>query len=132
MTTDASGRWSSEWVRDGIFAPIWDRATSGMTPQTAVATERFAVALGYRAARITVNLTDYSENGSGSSGPLDALVTAPDGTRFDAILTEQAAGELSGSFEAPKPGDRQYRSQSAARPHRLHLPPARLQRDTGR
>jgi len=105
MTTDASGRWSGEWVRDGIFAPIWDKVMSWMTPQTAVTTAaKFAVALGYRAGRITVNLTDYSESGSGSSRPLDALVTAPDGTHFDAILTQQAAGELSGSFEAPKPG----------------------------
>jgi hypothetical protein len=104
MTTDASGRWSSEWVENGIFGPIWDRVMSWMTPQTAVATAKTSVALGYRAGRITINLTDYSENGSAAERPLEALVTAPDGARFDAILTQQAAGELSGSFEAPKPG----------------------------
>ena len=99
MTTDASGRWSGEWVRDGIFGPIWDKVISWMTPPSAApATAKFAVALGYRAGRITVNLTDYSANGSGASRPLDALVTAPDGTRFDAILTQQAAGELSGKI----------------------------------
>lgn len=106
MTTDASGRWSGEWVREGIFVPIWDKIMSWMTPPTtaSAATGKFAIALGYRAGRITINLTDYSENGSGANRPLDALVTAPDGTRFDAILTQQAVGELSGSFAAPKPG----------------------------
>jgi Ca-activated chloride channel homolog len=106
MTTDASGRWSGEWVSDGIFAPIWDKIMSWMTPPTeqATAAAKFVVALGYRAGRITISLTDYSENSSGSDRPLDALVTAPDGARFETLLTPEAAGELTGSFEAPKPG----------------------------
>ena len=103
LTTDASGRWSGEWVRNGIFAPIWDKVIAWMTPQTAT-TQKFDIALGYRAGRVTINLTDYSDNASVSNRPVDAVVTTPDGARFEAILTQAAPGELSGTFEAPKPG----------------------------
>jgi len=103
LTTDASGRWSGEWIRDGVFGPFWDKVIAWMTPQTATA-QKFDVALGYRAGRIIVNLTDYSDNAAASNRPVDVVVTAPDGTRFATILAQQAPGELSDSFDAPKPG----------------------------
>ena len=103
LTTDASGRWSGEWIRDGIFGPFWDKVIAWMTPQTA-AVQKFDIALGYRGGRVIVNLTDYSDNASAANRPVDAVVTAPDGTRFATILAQQAPGELSGSFDAPKPG----------------------------
>jgi Ca-activated chloride channel homolog len=103
MTTDASGRWSSLWVQNGVFGPLWDRLLGWMTPQTQAA-QKFDVALGYRAGRIEVRLTDYSENSATASRPLDAIVTGPDGTRSDAILTQDGPGELAGSIEAARPG----------------------------
>ncbi|MGH7877884.1 MAG: hypothetical protein ACREQD_00140, partial [Candidatus Binataceae bacterium] len=103
MTTDASGRWSADWVRDGVYAPIWDKVMAWMTPQTAQA-QKFAVALGYLAGHITINLTDYSDNSSLATRPLDASITAPDHTRFDITLSPRAPGELGASFEAPAPG----------------------------
>ncbi|HVN91701.1 MAG TPA: VWA domain-containing protein [Candidatus Binataceae bacterium] len=103
LTTDASGRWSSEWVRDGVFSSLWDKVIAWMTPQTQ-ATQKFDIALGYRAGRVAVNLTDYSDNAEASPRPVDAVVTTPEGARFETVLTQQAPGELSGSFEAPKPG----------------------------
>jgi Ca-activated chloride channel homolog len=103
MTTDASGRWSSLWVQDGVFGQVWDRLIAWMTPQTAAA-QKFDVALGYRAGRIEVRLTDYSEGAGTASRPLDARVTGPDGTKYDAILTQDGPGELAGSIEATRPG----------------------------
>ena len=32
VTTDAGGRWASPWVRDNIFAAVWDRILEWMTP----------------------------------------------------------------------------------------------------
>jgi hypothetical protein len=104
MTTDASGRWSSEWIRDGIYTPLWDKVITWMTPQTTQAS-KFDVTLGYRAGRITINLTDYSENSSLANRTVDAVVTAPDRTRFAIMLSQDAPGELAGNFEAPAPGD---------------------------
>lgn len=104
MTSDASGRWSGEWIRDGIYAPFWDKVMAWMTPQTAQA-QQFDVTLGYRAGRITIDLTDYSENSNLASRPVDAIVTAPDHTRFEITLSQNAPGELAGSFDAPASGD---------------------------
>ncbi len=104
MTTDASGRWSGTWVRDGSFVPIWDKVLAWMTPPTAPAAQNFNVAMGYRADRITLKLTNYNEGTSNSSLPLSAIITAPDGTRFETALAPEALGELSGSFAATAPG----------------------------
>jgi hypothetical protein len=103
MTTDASGRWSSLWIENGVFGPLWEHLLAWMTPQTTAA-QKFDVALGYRAGRIEMRLTDYSDNAETAHRPLDATVTGPDGTKYDAILTQDAPGELAGSIEAPRPG----------------------------
>jgi len=103
VTTDASGRWSSLWIQDGVFGPLWDKLLAWMTPQTATA-QKFDVALGYRAGRIEIKLTDYSDSAQMSSRPVNATVGTPDGSRYDAILSQEAPGELAGSLEAPKPG----------------------------
>jgi hypothetical protein len=103
LTTDASGRWSSLWVQDGVFGPVWDKLLGWLTPQTATE-QKFDVALGYRAGRVEVRLTDYSGNTEMSARPVDVAVNAPDGSKYDAILSQQAPGELAGSLEAPKPG----------------------------
>jgi len=103
MTTDASGRWSAPWIANGIFGPLWHKLVAWMTPETP-SEQKFAIALGYRAGRIDLNLTDYSDDPKTAGRPVDATVTAPDGSRFDAILSQQAPGEVAGSFEAPRPG----------------------------
>ena len=103
LTTDASGRWSSLWIQNGVFAPIWDKLIAWMTPQTA-SEQKFDVALGYHAGRIDIKLTDYSDNAQLSARPIDATVIAPDGSRFETLLSQEAPGELSGSIEAPRPG----------------------------
>jgi len=104
VTTDASGRWSSRWVETGVFGPLWDKLVAWMTPQTAAA-QKFDVALGYRAGRIEIKLTDYSDNSRTSGRPINAVVRMPDGSKADAILSQDAPGELSGSIEAAKPGN---------------------------
>jgi Ca-activated chloride channel homolog len=103
VTTDASGRWSSLWVQDAVFEPLWDRLLGWLAPHNTAA-QNFGVALGYRSGRIQINLTDYSPNASFSNAPLTATVTAPDGAKFSISLSREAAGELSGTFEAPRAG----------------------------
>ena len=104
VTTDASGRWSSGWIESGVFGPLWDKLVAWMTPQTTTA-QKFDVALGYRAGRIEIRLTDYSDDSRTSGRPLNAVVRMPDGSKTDAILSQDAPGELSGSLEAVKPGN---------------------------
>ena len=88
VTTDASGRWSSLWVQDGLFEPLWNRMLGWLAPHNAVP-QNFGVALGYRSGHIQVNLTDYSPNSAISNAPVNAMVTAPDGSE---ILARLVAG----------------------------------------
>ncbi|HVC44646.1 MAG TPA: VWA domain-containing protein [Candidatus Binataceae bacterium] len=104
VTTDASGRWSSRWIDNGVFGPVWDKLVAWMTPATAAA-ESYAIALGYHAGRIEIRLTDYSDNPQTTARPLGAIVTAPGGARAEAILSQDGPGELSGSFAAAAPGN---------------------------
>ncbi len=104
VTTDASGRWSSGWIESGAFGPLWDKLVAWMTPQTTTA-QKFDVALGYRAGRIEIRLTDYSENSRTAGQPLDAVVRMPDGSKTDAILSQDAPGEMSGNIEAATAGN---------------------------
>jgi uncharacterized membrane protein len=103
VTTDASGRWSSLWVQDGVFAPLWERLLGWLVPHNTTP-QNFGVALGYRSGRIQVNLTDYSPNSAISNAPMTAVVTAPDGARYSIALSREAPGELSGNIEAPRAG----------------------------
>ena len=103
VTTDASGRWSSLWVQDGVFGPLWDRLLGWLAPHNAVQ-QNFGMALGYRSGRIQVNLTDYSPDSAISNRPVNAMVTAPDGAKYSIALSREAPGELSGSIEAPRAG----------------------------
>ena len=105
VTTDASGRWSSRWVESGVFGPLWDRLVAWMTPETGTAAQKFDVALGYRAGRIEIKLTDYSDDPRAAGRPIDAVVRMPNGSKADAILSQDAPGELSGSLEAATPGN---------------------------
>jgi Ca-activated chloride channel homolog len=103
VTTDASGRWSAAWIGSGVFGEVWHRLVAWMTPEMP-AQEQFAIALGNRAGRIGVNLTDYSDDPRTAGRPVNAAVTLPSGAHFATMLSQQAPGELSGSFEASKPG----------------------------
>ena len=68
VTTDASGRWSSRWVENGVFGPLWDKLIAWMTPETGNAAQKFDVALGYRAGRIEIKLTDYGDDSVATLG----------------------------------------------------------------
>ncbi|MBV8451213.1 MAG: VWA domain-containing protein [Deltaproteobacteria bacterium] len=103
VTTDASGRWSSLWVQDGVFEPVWNRLLGWLAPHNTVP-QNFGVALGYRSGRIQVNLTDYSPNSAISNAPVNAMVIAPDGAKYSIAMSREAPGELSGSIEAPRAG----------------------------
>jgi Ca-activated chloride channel family protein len=102
VTTDASGRWSSLWIQNGVFGPLWERLLGWLAPHNP--TENFGVALGYRSGRIQVNLTDYSPKSALSNSQVMAIVTAPDGAKYSTALSREAPGELSGSIEAPRAG----------------------------
>jgi Mg-chelatase subunit ChlD len=103
VTTDASGRWSAAWVGSGVLSQLWHKLVAWMTPETP-SEEKFAIAVGYRSGRISLNLTDYSDDPRTVERPVNAAITAPNGARLDATLARQAPGELGGSFAASKPG----------------------------
>jgi Ca-activated chloride channel family protein len=111
VTTDASGRWSGRWVTANVFAPLWDRLVAWMTPE--IPTEpKIDVALGYNAGRINMRLTDYSAEPGNAARLVTVLVTRPDGIRTETALTEEVVGELSGSIEAPAPGNYYFEVRS--------------------
>ncbi|HTT77349.1 MAG TPA: VWA domain-containing protein, partial [Candidatus Binataceae bacterium] len=103
VTTDASGRWSAAWIGSGIFSQLWHKLVAWMTPETP-SEEKYAIAMGYRTGRISLDLTDYSDDPRTAGRPVNAAITAPNGARFDTMLAQQAPGEVAGSFEASKPG----------------------------
>lgn len=113
VTTDASGRWSGKWVTDNVFAPLWDRLLAWMAPELA-AEPKIDVALGYNAGRINIKLTDYSAEPGNAARLVTVVVTRPDGTRSETALTEEVAGELSGSIDAPAPGNYYFEVRSPA------------------
>jgi Ca-activated chloride channel homolog len=103
VTTDANGRWSSEWISAGVFGPVWDRLLTWMTPESTEAQD-FDIALGYRSGRLQIKLTDYGEHPERGARLVSATVSGPEGLRSEVILSEEATGELAGSVEAPRPG----------------------------
>jgi hypothetical protein len=113
VTTDASGRWSGKWVAGNVFQPVWDRLLAWMTPE-APAEPKIDVALGYAAGRINIKLTDYSVEAANTTHLVTVLVTRPDGSRAETALTEEVAGELAGSIEAPAPGNYYFEVRSPA------------------
>jgi Ca-activated chloride channel family protein len=104
VTTDASGRWSGRWIENGVFAPLWDKLMAWLAPGTSNRGD-YGVALGYRAGRIEIRLTDYSAGAGSADRTLNAVVTAPNGAKFDAMLAPDGPGELAGSIEASEPGN---------------------------
>ncbi|MGH7864803.1 MAG: VWA domain-containing protein [Candidatus Binataceae bacterium] len=121
VTTDASGRWSSQWVAANAFAPVWDRLLQWMMPQTGGEQQKIDVALGHQNGHLKIKLTDYAERPTASSHLVIATVTRPDGARIDAVLSENVPGEFNGSFEALDAGT--YRIEVKGRTGRMKLPP---------
>jgi Ca-activated chloride channel homolog len=113
VTTDASGRWSGKWVTGGVFQPVWDRLLAWMTPESPEE-PKIDVALGYNAGRINIKLTDYSAEPANTTHLVTVMVTRPDGSKAETALTEEVAGELAGSIEAPAPGNYYFEVRSPA------------------
>jgi uncharacterized membrane protein len=113
VTTDASGRWSGRWVSGNVFQPLWDRLLAWMTPESP-AEPKIDVALGYNAGRINIKLTDYSAEPANTTHLVTVMVTRPDGSKAETALTEEVAGELAGSIEAPAPGNYYFEVRSPA------------------
>lgn len=113
VTTDASGRWSGPWVSANVFQPLWDRLLAWMTPEIA-AEPKIDVALGYNAGRINIKLTDYAAQPATAAHLVTVMVTRPDGSKVETALTELVAGELSGSIDAPAPGNYYFEVRSPA------------------
>jgi Ca-activated chloride channel homolog len=103
VTTDASGRWSGNWVTSNVFGPLWDRLFNWLTPETQNA-QKFDVALGYQGGRINIKLNDYSSEFGKGLSVLNLSATGPNNIRYETALTEQVPGEFSGSIDAPVPG----------------------------
>ncbi len=122
VTTDAGGRWASPWVRDNIFAAVWDRILEWMTPP-ATNLPKFDVAMGYREGRIALKLTDYDPDAAQALALVGARVMRPDGTREDLVLSQSALGELTGSFAAPEAGNYYIEMRSGQAGKERSFPP---------
>jgi len=122
VTTDASGRWSGPWIRNSFFAPLWDKLLAWMAPPVKTTEEQFAAEFGYDNGRINIRLIDYDE-GPGHRTPdlLTAVVTRPDGSHTQAILTEAVPGELYGGVDAPQPGTYNFNLRALG-PHQKFTP----------
>lgn len=103
VTTDASGRWSSQWIRAGVFGQVYERLLGWLTPESHNE-ENFDVVLGYQAGNLVVKLTDYSADRQRVAHLVSATVARPDATSSRIMLSEDAPGELHGSLEAPQAG----------------------------
>jgi len=121
VTTDASGRWSSRWVTADLFTPLWDRLLLWMTPKRAAA-QNVDVAFGYHDGRIRIQLTDYAKRPTLGGRLVTAVVTRPDGSKVEAVLSHEVQGELSGAIDAPDPGTYDIQVKSAGSKTRP-LPP---------
>ena len=102
ITTDANGRWSSEWIRENVFGQVWDRLLGWLSPQVTTV-PKVDVALGYSDGRLRLRLTDYDET-SPATHMVSATVTRPDGSTGELVLSEETLGEMTASFDAPRPG----------------------------
>jgi hypothetical protein len=103
VTTDASGRWSGNWISSNVFGPLWDRLFNWLTPETQNP-QKFDVELGYQGGRINIKLNDYSSEFGKDLSVLNLSATGPHNSRYETALAEQVPGEFSGSIEAPVPG----------------------------
>ena len=103
VTTDASGRWSGDWIKANVYTQVWDKLLSWMTPENHNA-ENFDVALGYRDGKLDLKLIDYSEQPGRAEHLISAAVTRPDNAVSRLMLSEDAPGEMSGSVDAPRSG----------------------------
>jgi len=102
VTTDANGRWSAEWIRENVFGQVWDRLLGWLTPEVTTA-PKVDVALGYGDGRLKLRLTDYDETAP-ATHMVTATVTRPDGSTAELVLSEETVGEMTASFDAPRPG----------------------------
>ena len=126
VTTDASGRWSSPWVQDGIFGQFWSKVLAWMTPQTAATEQKFDVALGYREGRIHLRLTDYSDRPAPSAATGQRDRHAP---RRHAACEPRFPKKFRASFTAASTRHAPERTTSRSRrprPAGARLPAARL------
>ena len=102
VTTDANGRWSAEWIRENVFAQVWDRLLGWLTPEVTTA-PKVDVAMGYSDGRLHLRLTDYSETAP-ATHLVTAMVTRPDGSTSELVLSEETVGEMTASLNAARPG----------------------------
>ncbi len=122
VTTDASGRWSAEWLRQGVFGRLWQQMFDWMAPRVE-ATHPFSVELGYENGNLRVKLIDYSKDWEHSLHQMHATVVRPDGSLVQMPLSLDAAGEVRGEIEAPSPGVYRITFKSSAERGGLSVPP---------
>ena len=105
-TSDATGRWATEWVTWEGYARFWEQAVRwtitqdrGATVETAIQTDP----AGSGVALVTVDA--LAPNGSFMNGlDLDGRVLAPDGTTLVLPLHAIAPGRYQGEFQPTQEG----------------------------
>jgi Ca-activated chloride channel family protein len=122
VTTDASGRWSGQWVKSDVFGPVWERIFQWLTPKQ-TAEDKFDIELGYHAGKIKIRLNDYAATPGAGPQMLTAIVTRPDRGKVETALSQLVPGEFSGSIDAPSPGTYYIELRSPARTSARKFPP---------
>jgi hypothetical protein len=123
VTTDASGRWSAEWLRSNVFSRLWDQILGWMTKGVEAVASNYAVELGYDNGKLKFKLIGYGSEIERLLPALSASVQRPDGSSAQMTLSKDAPGELSASFDAPQPGVYQIALKSSDKDKQMAFPP---------
>ncbi len=102
-TSDATGRWGSEWVPWAGFSTFWAQAVRWTITQGRDSQIETIVELEGETARLTVDARD-SNNQFLNDLIMEANVVAPDGEVMPVALEQVAPGRYSATFEPAQEG----------------------------
>ena len=115
VTTDAGGRWATDWLRANVFSRLWDQMLTWMAGRAEAPASNYAVELGYDNGELKLKLIGYNPETERLLPTLRAIVERPDGSSARMALSQDATGEISGALDAPQPGVYRIRLESGAK-----------------
>ncbi|MCA9958202.1 MAG: VWA domain-containing protein [Anaerolineales bacterium] len=96
-TSDATGRWATDWVRWDGFPAFWAQTVRWTIAQGLNSNVETAVTLQEEQASLTVNVRG-SDNSFLNNLIMEANVVAPDGVVTNLTLSQTAPGQYAGAF----------------------------------
>lgn len=102
-TSDATGRWATDWVRWPAFPTFWAQAVRWTIAQNRESTVESAITLDGESADLTVDVRNTA--GTFLDGlTMEANVVAPDGEVENVVLQQVAPGRYSADFTPTSEG----------------------------